>query len=288
MVARIDGTAITAGDLLDELRMRRGPAVLVDLIDTQLIHQAAAAADLTASDDEMDLRWQRAMAEAGSEADMLAILQRRNVSSEQYREQLRTDLLLDKLARAAMTIADQEVADFYREHQEDYRLGERMKGRLILVGSKEDAEAIDETLKAGGDFEGLAQALSIDSATAEQGGDMGWFQRDDYTRAITDVAFEMEPGQVSGPIEVPDGWAILKIEDRAGAGYRPLEEARDEIQARIVRAKLPYARADWIHEARRGAAIRINDENLREATLEMLQSAPPPQSPSLLPVPPPQ
>ncbi|MFO8080192.1 MAG: hypothetical protein R6V07_07805, partial [Armatimonadota bacterium] len=71
-------------------------------------------------------------------------------------------------------------------------------------------------------------------------------------------------------------------------GHEPLEQVRDEIRARITRMKLPTARDSWIRNAREEAVVRIRDRELRETTLQMLEDAPPPQSPSLLPVPPPQ
>ncbi len=288
IVARVGGEAITSVELLEELRKRRGAQMLVDIIDTQLIHQAAEEAGISVSTDEMDLRWKRAIAEAGSQTDMEAIFERRGLTEAEYRRKLRDDLLLDKLAKATIQIPDQEIQDFYREHKEDYALGERTKARMILVSSEADAKALREALDdPEADFAGLAKALSIDPATKDEGGAMGWFERDDYARAITDVAFEMEAVQISDPIEVPDGWVLLKIEGHKEAGYEPLDEVRNEIRARIEREKLRSAREAWMRSQREQAAVQIHDEDLREGVRVLLETAPPPQRPSLLPVPPP-
>ncbi|HCA48578.1 MAG TPA: hypothetical protein DEP45_14855, partial [Armatimonadetes bacterium] len=67
-------------------------------------------------------------------------------------------------------------------------------------------------------------------------------------------------------------WVLLKLEGREGAGHRPLEAVREEVQARIVRMKMPAAR------------VTISDDGLQEATMENLKHAPPPERPSLLPV----
>jgi len=289
VVARVNGNEITTRELISELRKRRGAPMLVSIIDDAIIHQRAKESGVTASDEEMELRWERAIAEAGSESDMRAIFEQRGISPEEYREQLRTDLLLDKLVKASMEIPDQEVKDFYREHLDDYALGERVHARMILLSSETDAQHLRDALdEPGADFAGLATALSIDPGTHDEGGDMGWFERDDYARAITDVAFNMDEDEISDPIEVPDGWAILKVEGHKEPGHQPLEDVRDEVMARITRMKLPAAREAWILNARKEAAVKINDPELRDVTLKMLQGAPPPQSPSLLPVPPPQ
>jgi foldase protein PrsA len=286
VVARVDGQAITVADLMQELYLRRGPSQLVEIIDRYLIHQAAEESGISVDSEDMQRRWERAVAEAGSEADLEALLERRNLTREQFRSQLRTDLLLNRLAKASIRIDEQEIRDFYREHEDDYRLGERVRARMILVSTRANAETIAEALDAGGDFAGLAGALSIDPATKEQGGDMGWFEREDYADEITDRAFEMQDGEVSEPFEVPDGWVILQVEGHREPGVRPLEEVRDAVRARIVRAKLPGARKDWIKQARLEATLRITNEELREETLRALEDAPPPGPVTLMPVPP--
>lgn len=288
VVARVGDDAITVRRLMNELVKRRGPTTLVTMIDSVLIAQGAQEQGISVTGEQMELRWERAMAEAGSEADMRSILERRGMSEEQLRERLRRDLLLDRLARETMSIHEQEIKDFYREHRDDYRLGERAKGRMILLGDEASARAILESLQAGGDFAGLAKAVSEDPATADEGGDMGWFEREDYAEPIAEAAFAAEPGATVGPIEAPDGWVILRVEDRAEPGYQPLEEVREEVRSRIERAKLPSARETWIRQAREAATIRITDDDLRAQTRKLLEHAPPPEPVTLLPVPPPQ
>ncbi len=288
VIARVNDLTITADDLLRELRLARGPATLVEMIDAELIRQGAEEAGITVTGDEMELRMERARAQAGSEADLEAMLERRDLTHEQFREMLLLDLLLDKLARASMTIDEQEIKDFYAEHREDYAVGAQVKARMMLLGSEADAQAVLGTLKQGGDFAGLASALSLDPATRDRGGEMGWFEREDYAQPIADAAFALQPGELSGPIDAPDGWVIVQVEDRRDAGYRPLEEVRDEVRGRIDRAKLPSAREEWIAAARARATVRIGDPDLRDATRRMLEHAPAPQPVSLLPVPPPQ
>ncbi len=288
VVARVGDMSITAGDLIQRIRLSHGAPELVEMIDVMLIHQGARAAGITISDEEMNLRWERAIAEAGSEHDLELMLEQRGIARQRMREMMRTELLLDRLARDSMQIHEQEIEDFYREHRDDYRVGERVKGRMIMLDGREDAETILKALASGGDFAGLAEALSTDPATRDRGGDMGWFERDDYAEAIADAAFAADTGEIVGPIEAPDGWVVLKVEDRKPAGFLPLDEVRDEVLSRIQAAKLPAAREAWIKQARRRAAVQILDETLREETLAMLEVAPPPQPVTLMPVPTPR
>lgn len=288
VVARVGERAITVGDLLARLRAERGPSTLVAMIDEVLIETAAEKEGIVVHPSELDLRLQRAIAECGSERDFAATLQQRGISRDDFLGQLRRDLLLDKLAMAHMQIAEQEVRDFYREHPEQFSHGEQVRARMMLFPTREDAEAVRETLMAGGDFAGLAQALSSDPATRDKGGDMGAFERGDYASAITDVAFALKPGEISEVFQAPDGWVILKVEERLPAARQPLEEVRDRVLAQIRRAKLPDARESWMRHARAQAAITISDEQLRAATLQLLEQAPAPAPVSLLPIPLPQ
>jgi foldase protein PrsA len=285
VVARVDGEAVTLADVLERAKLDRGPSLLVEMIDARLIEAAAAEAGLEIGDEELEMRRQRAVAEAGSEADFEATLARRGVSRPEFLDQLRMDMLLDKLATGEMVIADQEVADFYREHLEEFAYGEQVKARMMLFVTGTDAEAVRETLLAGGDFAGLAGALSTDPGTKDSGGEMGWFERGDYAAAICDVAFALEVGGLSQVFEAPDGWVILEARERRPAGHESLAGVREQLLSRIRRAKLDSSRREWMMAARRSAAITISDDELREQTLELLEHAPVPQRVSLFPIP---
>ena len=211
VVARVDGQAVTLADVLKRAKLARGPSLLMEMIDTQLITTAAAEAGMEIGDEELEMRRLRAVAEAGSETDFKATLAQRGLSRPDFLEQLRMDMLLDKLATKNMVIADQEVADFYREHLGDFAYGEQVKARMMLFATRADADAVYETLLGGGDFAGLASALSTDPGTKDSGGDMGWFARGDYAATICDAAFALEVGGLSQVFEAPDGWVILKV-----------------------------------------------------------------------------
>ena len=69
------------------------------------------------------------------------------------------------------------------------------------------------------------------------------------------------------------------------AGHESLGEVREQLLARIRRAKLDSARREWVMNARRTAVITISDDALRGQTLDLLEHAPVPQRVSLFPIP---
>lgn len=127
----------------------------------------------------------------------------------------------------------------------------------ILVTAEEDAETVMERLAEGEDFAALAQELSLDEASKEDGGDLGWLPRGVKGKAFDDVAFdpELEPEEVSEPIFTAEGyWVITVVE----GGERALDETmRAQLQAR--------AYVNWLEEQREQKVERkVTDERLEQ------------------------
>jgi parvulin-like peptidyl-prolyl isomerase len=97
---------------------------------------------------------------------------------------------------------------------------EQVHARHILVGTEELANKLEEELKADpSKFEELAKENSIDTSTAPNGGDLGWFTQGVMVEPFEKVAFALEPGQISDPVQTQFGWHIIEVlaheDDRA-------------------------------------------------------------------------
>lgn len=80
--------------------------------------------------------------------------------------------------------------------------------------ARKEAEEVKARLEAGEDFATVAKEVSDDPTTAEKGGDLGWVFRGQMGEAFDQVAFSLEPGQIGGPIEMNDGYAIIRVEEK--------------------------------------------------------------------------
>jgi hypothetical protein len=117
------------------------------------------------------------------------------------------------------------------------------------------AESLLVVLRHGADFAGLAKRFSADTASREQGGELGWFRRGVMFKQFEDVAFRLRPGEISDVVETPFGYHIIKLERAQPA----------EILARhvlimpdVTPAQIEIARrlADSVHAAlTRGASF---------------------------------
>jgi peptidyl-prolyl cis-trans isomerase D len=151
----------------------------------------------------------------------------------------------------------EEVNDYYTRHLETFQRPEQVWARHILfkvassasaeqeAQARARAEAVLAALQNGEDFATLAKQHSEDTATAEQGGDLGYFPRGQMVAPFEEVAFSLPVGQLSGVIRTPFGWHILRVEDRREAETKPLAEVEQEIRDKIREEKARDAAATF-------------------------------------------
>ena len=282
VLVRVDGQPITEGELEHELIAQEGARQLLLMIDLSLITQAAAQQQITLSEGDLDLKYQQAAARIGSERDLDEQLKQSRRTKLEFREELRAEALLDRLAQARNPVDETDARQYYDNHRQEFAHGPQVRLRLMLFAMRPNADTVAEALKdPQAEFAGLAQAFSEDPATKDKGGDTGFVERGDYAKEIGDVAFKLQPGQTSGVFAVPDGFAIIKLEEKRPAGFEPYDQVKDSVKGRVALEQLDVARHDWLHEARAKAQIVIPDTFL-EAHVRRLIEAETPFEPSNL------
>src|SRR5205085_4301273 len=110
------------------------------------------------------------------------------------------------------------------------------------------AESLVVELRKGGDFAAAAKRFSGDSASASQGGELGWFRRGVMVKEFEDVAFRIRPGEISDPVETPFGFHIIRVERTQPA---EILARHILIMPEISAAQIAIARhsADSVHDA---------------------------------------
>jgi parvulin-like peptidyl-prolyl isomerase len=83
-----------------------------------------------------------------------------------------------------------------------------------MKAARQKAEDILKRVRAGEDFAALAKEFSEDPGSRAQGGDLGWFGRGVMVKEFEDAAFALKEGEVSGVVESPFGYHIIKVEER--------------------------------------------------------------------------
>jgi peptidyl-prolyl cis-trans isomerase C len=126
--------------------------------------------------------------------------------------------------------------------------------------AEDKVKATIERLKKGEDFATLAKALTEDPSGKQDGGDLGFFTRDQMVPEFSEVAFKLGKGQVSDPVKTQFGWHVLKVEDKRMREPPPFEKVRGEIEQFATRK----AQVDLVTKLRADAKIERLDKPAAE------------------------
>ena len=151
-------------------------------------------------------------------------------------------------AKAALT--DEALRQTYNDAVKSMGGQEEVRARHILVENEDEAKALLDQLKGGADFATLAKEKSKDPGAAE-GGDLGYFTKDQMVPEFADVAFKMYPGQLSNPVKTQFGWHIIKVEDKRAKQPPEFDKVKDQIEAFLARK----AQTDFITKLRQSAKV---------------------------------
>lgn len=137
-------------------------------------------------------------------------------------------------------VSDEDVKNYYDEHLDKYSSGEQRRVAHILVEGDDEAEAqaILDELNNGADFAALAQEKSDDFGSAENGGDLGWIERDVMDPAFEAAAFALKnPGDMSELVKSDFGYHIIKLEELKDSVAKPFADVEAEIKQEMVDQK---------------------------------------------------
>ena len=170
---------------------------------------------------------------------------------------LRNKLLMGfELQEEAKAAASAEAMhQTYEDAVQSMRGQEEVHARHILLESEDEAKAVLDQLKAGSDFAALAKEKSKDPGGSD-GGDLGYFTKDQMVPEFADVAFKMYPGQLSNPVKTQFGWHIIKVEDKRTKQAPEFDKVKDQIETFLTRK----AQTEFISKLRKSAKIERLDK----------------------------
>jgi peptidyl-prolyl cis-trans isomerase C len=151
---------------------------------------------------------------------------------------------------AAPKVTAQAVQAAYRRQYANRPAAEEVRARHILVTTEAEARRIIEELRQGADFATIARTVSKDP-DGQNGGDLGFFRREQVWPAFGDLAFSLLPGQIAAdPIRNEYGWHVVKVDEKrfvAAPGFSDIEPAlRQELLAQAVQDAVDKARGQVI------------------------------------------
>jgi peptidyl-prolyl cis-trans isomerase C len=170
------------------------------------------------------------------------------------RNKLLMETLLQDVGKAALT--PEATKKVYEDAAKQMGGQQEVHARHILVPTEDEAKAVLAELKKGTDFAELAKQKSKDPGAAAEGGDLGYFTKDQMVPEFADVAFKLDKGQVSDPVKTQFGWHIIKVEDKRTKPVPEYDKVKDQIEAFVQRK----AQAEYIGKLRETAKIERMDK----------------------------
>jgi len=169
------------------------------------------------------------------------------------RNKVLMEALLRNAGKAALT--DDAMHKVYDEAVKKMTNEEEVHARHILVATEDEAKAIQAQLKGGADFAAIAKEKSKDPGAAN-GGDLGYFTKDQMVPEFAEAAFKLDKGQISDPVHTQFGWHIIKVEDKR---TKPTP-AFDQVKGQIENFVAHRAQAELVDNLRKTAKIERLDQ----------------------------
>lgn len=180
---------------------------------------------------------------------------------EKWREALGEGLLMEKVVRqtvySRVSISDDEVDGYYRQHREEFDRPAQVRARQIVVGSEAEGQRILGLLRQGEDFAEVARKNSL-SPDSEAGGDLGFFSRGQMPPEFDAVVFTLPVHRLSDLIKSEYGYHIFRVEESRKAVRLTLGEVRDEIREQLRATKEEQTHLEWLQNLRERATIEVN------------------------------
>jgi peptidyl-prolyl cis-trans isomerase C len=186
------------------------------------------------------------------------------------RDRTLSDLMLARLdaaARPSVAVLEKQAETAYKATPARFAMPDETRVRHILFlretpDAKAKAEEVLAKLKAGASFEDLATTQSQDPGSAVRGGDLGFNPKG---RMVPEFEAAIEklktPGELSGVVETPFGFHVIKLEARRAAGTRPFAEVREPLMRELE--------MQAVNDARNAKAKQIQDAiQLNAAAIE--------------------
>jgi peptidyl-prolyl cis-trans isomerase C len=164
------------------------------------------------------------------------------------RQKVLMEAMMDQETKTAASEA--AMKKLYDESLARSKPEEEVRARHILVDNEDKAKEIVGKLKAGGDFAALAKAESKDTGSAD-GGDLGYFTKDQMVPEFAEAAFKLDKGALSDPVKTQFGWHVIRVEDKRTKSAPPYDAVKDQLESYLARR----AQAELVGKLRESAKI---------------------------------
>ncbi len=185
----------------------------------------------------------------------------------QMRDSMMAQAVLGQEVQSKIVVPRADVEKYFQEHPKEFVRSDGVRLSEILISTqgktpeelpaiKKKAEELLARVKKGEPFAELARRHS-ESQSAENGGDIGIWRRNTLKKEIEDEVFNAEKGYITNLIEVPNGYLILKVDERYREGQAEFEEVENDIRNKLMGPKIQPAIREYLTKLREDAYIEL-------------------------------
>jgi len=251
---------------IDEL----GKEVLQNIIDRIIIVKAAEEKGLMIPPSYIDQEYDDVIQRdfGGDRGRFLEYLRARGETARDFRQNIYKRVVVNVMRqenrRSQSEISPERIEEFYVKNKLRFYQEEALHLRQIiltpmadegLVPLRQTAKKVIYELDGGANFGDIARKYSQDEMS-RNGGDWGWIERKDIRKELSDVAFGLNAGGYSQPIELGGTIFILYAEDKREEMIQPIVQVRDIIENVLVGEIAREAQEKWLQEIRNKAYVR--------------------------------
>jgi len=180
-------------------------------------------------------------------------------------EQLMMEALYREVTSDAADVTEEEIGSYYDDHLDEFLVPETVRMRQMIVKDRARAMDLLQRLRKGQDFSTLA-AEHARVPGGEEPGRLETYRRGELPEVLEVLAFSAETGRVTGPVETPYGFHLVRVEETVPAQLSSLDDVREEIRTRLRQERQEREYARWVLGKVRESDIRVH-ESLEEAIL---------------------
>ena len=177
------------------------------------------------------------------------------------RDEMRRQRLVTNISTQIAEPSETQIREYYEKNLNEFRSGEEVSVRQILMNDETVANDVAAKLKKGAAFEDLSAEFSR-APNAKRGGEIGFVSRGELPKMFEEQIFSLQPGQVSAVIRTDNSFHIFKVDGRRPAGVLSLDAATPLIRTRLKEDAIRERMAQLVGRAKREFQIAVLTKRL--------------------------
>ncbi|TJY44434.1 peptidylprolyl isomerase [Cohnella pontilimi] len=255
VLAKMDGATITKADLYDDLLKQMGAEQAGSRVDNlmalKLIDLEAQKVNAKVSDADIQGEIDNYKKGFPSEDEFNSALQQSNMTLDNLKEQIAIQVKLRKIFEPEIKPTEDQLKKYYEDNKADFGTAEKVRASHILLATKAEADAVLAELKKGADFATLAKQKSTDPGSKDDGGDLNYFGHGEMNEQFETAAFKLNVGEISGVVESPNGFHIIKLTDKKPAVTPSYDQVKEQVKNRYLDEHLQSLIGDWLDKQKK-------------------------------------